>query len=126
MKNYLTITAVLGAVTVVLGAFGAHALKEKLSLDQLTSFETAVKYQFYHVLVLLFVLTTKKLNFIQKKWLSGLFFAGIVFFSGSIYAITFGVPASSIWFITPIGGLLFITGWVLMAYYFFKSKKVVN
>ena len=55
MKNYLTITAILGAITIILGAFGAHALKEKLSIDQLASFETAVKYQFYHVLVLLFV-----------------------------------------------------------------------
>jgi uncharacterized membrane protein YgdD (TMEM256/DUF423 family) len=126
MKNYLTITAILGAITIILGAFGAHALKEKLSIDQLASFETAVKYQFYHVLVLLFVLTTKKLNLVAKKRLSWFFIAGIVFFSGSIYCITFGVPAASIWFITPFGGLLFIMGWLLMAYYFFKSKIVEN
>lgn len=126
MKNYLTITAILGAITIILGAFGAHALKEKLNIDQLTSFETAVKYQFYHVLVLLFVFTTNRLKLVEKKRIGWLFFIGILFFSGSIYAITFGVPAASIWFITPFGGFLFILGWLLMAYCFFESKNVEN
>ena len=122
MNKNLTITSVLGAITIVLGAFGAHALKERLGMQELKSFETAVKYQIYHVIVLLFVNTYSNFSIKIKNQLSLLFFFGILFFSGSIYAITFGVSAKQIWFITPIGGLLFIVGWLKMAYYFFKMK----
>lgn len=124
MKNYLAITAILGAITIILGAFGAHALKEILTEENLNSFETAVRYQMYHVLALLFIqqntLLTKKL----KKQLSLLFLTGIALFSGSIYAITLlKIPAKSIWFVTPLGGLLLIIGWILLAFSFFKNSK---
>lgn len=122
MNKNLTITSVLGAITIILGAFGAHALKERLGMQELKSFETAVKYQMYHVIVLLFVNTYSNFPVKIKNQLSLLFFFGILFFSGSIYAITFGVSAKQIWFITPIGGLLFILGWLKMAFYFFKTK----
>lgn len=122
MKKNLSITSVLGALAIILGAFGAHALKEKLSSEALQSFETAVRYQMYHVLVLLFVNSFNAFSTKVKNTLSFLFILGIVFFSGSIYAITFGVDASAIWFITPIGGFLFITGWLYMFYIFIKKR----
>lgn len=123
MRRNLTIVSFLGMLTIILGAFGAHALKQKLNLNQLQSFETAVRYQMYHVLVLLFVnlFSTFSLNFKNKITL--IFLLGILFFSGSIYAITIGgISAKSIWYITPLGGLFFIIGWGMLGYYFITNK----
>lgn len=124
MNKNLIITSFLGAVTIILGAFGAHALQESLSIGELNSFETAVRYQMYHVIVLLFVNSYAKFTIRDKNLISYLFFVGILFFSGSIYAITFGINAKSIWFITPMGGLFFILGWLKMAISFLKSNKL--
>lgn len=111
-------------LAIVLGAFGAHALKEKLDPDTLKSFETGVRYMMYHVIALLFVNTYSGFSIKTKNTISYLFFAGILFFSGSIFAVTAGhVPAKTIWFITPIGGLFFIFGWLYMFYFFLKSNK---
>ena len=124
-KNLLITTAVLGTLTIILGAFGAHALKEILSDDSLKSFETAVRYQMYHVLVLLFINTTQILSEKIKTYTSFALLAGIFLFSGSIYAITIGgIPAKSIWFITPLGGLVLIGSWVTLLVGFIKSKTV--
>ncbi len=124
MKNRnLVVTSILGAITVILGAFGAHMLKEKLGVEEFKNFETAVKYQMYHVIVLLAVNATNLLTVKVKNTVSILFFLGILFFSGSLYLITvFGVDPKSIWFVTPLGGLLFILGWLLMTFSFWKSK----
>jgi uncharacterized membrane protein YgdD (TMEM256/DUF423 family) len=122
MNKNLIITCVLGAVTIILGAFGAHALQEILSSNELKSFETGVRYQMYHVLVLLFVNTQSKLSEKIRNNLSVLFFLGILLFSGSIYAITFGLNVKYVWFVTPIGGLFFILGWLKMAYSYFKIE----
>lgn len=124
MNKNLIITSFLGAVTIILGAFSAHALQESLSVGELNSFETAVRYQMYHVIVLLFVNSYAKFTIRDKNLISYLFFVGILFFSGSIYAITFGINAKSIWFITPMGGLFFILGWLKMAISFLKSNKL--
>jgi uncharacterized membrane protein YgdD (TMEM256/DUF423 family) len=121
MKRNLSITALLGCITIILGAFGAHALQETLSLSELKSFETGVRYQMYHVLVLLFVNTYSGFVLKSKNTISYLFFLGILFFSGSIYAITLGVNAKSIWFVTPLGGLFFILGWLKMVLSFYKK-----
>lgn len=121
MNKILSFTAFLGAITIVLGAFGAHALQESLSPDKLKNFETGVRYQMFHVLALLIVNLVPRISFKTKKLVSVLFFAGIIFFSGSIYAIIWGVPAKAIWFITPIGGLFFIIGWLILALSFFKK-----
>jgi uncharacterized membrane protein YgdD (TMEM256/DUF423 family) len=121
MKINLGIAALIGALTIVLGAFGAHALQDTLTADGLKSFETAVRYQMYHVIVLLFVNSYPEFNLKTKNWISYLFFAGILFFSGSIYAITLGVNPKSIWFITPLGGLFFILGWLKMGISYFKK-----
>ena len=122
MNKILSITAVIGLLTIILGAFGAHALQETLSISELKSFETGVRYQMYHVIVLLFVNTYAGFNLKTKNVISYLFFAGILFFSGSIYAITLGVNAKNIWFVTPFGGLLFIVGWLKMATSFIKKQ----
>ena len=122
MKLALTITSILGAITIMLGAFGAHALKDSLTAEALASFNTAVKYQMYHVIVLLIVNLSSYFSSKIKNVLSILFFLGILFFSGSIYAITFGVEASKIWFITPLGGLVFIAAWLTMGWYFVKKN----
>lgn len=124
MKNLsLIITTLLGAIAIMLGAFGAHALKEKLGVDALKTFETGVRYQMYHVLVLLFVNTYSQFSSKVKNSISLLFFIGILFFSGSLYAITaLGVNPKSIWFVTPLGGLFFIIGWLKLSFSFFKGK----
>ena len=123
MKKFLVLTAILGIFTIVLGAFGSHALTSKLSAKSLKSFEIAVQYQFFHVIVLLFVNTYSKFSDTIKKNASILFFVGILLFSGSIYSITIaGISAKSIWFITPLGGLCFIAGWAVMLVSFLKNK----
>jgi uncharacterized membrane protein YgdD (TMEM256/DUF423 family) len=122
MNKNLIITAIIGAFTIILGAFGAHALEESLSVQQLKSFETGVRYQMFHVLALLFVNTYKAFNLKTKNFISLLFFSGILFFSGSIYAISFGVNAKHIWFVTPLGGIMFIIGWLKMAISFNKKR----
>ena len=124
MFKNLIITGFLGMFAIILGAFGAHALKEVLTSDQLLSFETAVRYQMYHVLVLLFVNTYEGFTTKQKNRISYLFFLGILFFSGSIYAIqSTSITAKSIWFITPLGGLFFIIGWLSMIMIFVKKSR---
>ncbi|MFT6064193.1 MAG: uncharacterized membrane protein YgdD (TMEM256/DUF423 family) [Paraglaciecola sp.] len=124
MFKNLIITCVFGASAIMLGAFGAHALKETLTVDQLQSFETAVRYQMYHVMVLLFLNTYEGFSIKQKKVISYLFFTGIIFFSGSIYLIQLTpITAKSIWFVTPLGGLFFMLGWILMTVIFFKKIK---
>ncbi len=122
MYKNLTITAVLGMTAVVLGAFGAHALKAKLTPEALESFETAVLYQFFHVLLLLFVNTFAAFTLKEKNNISYCLLAGILLFSGSIYLIHLAnVPAKAIWFVTPLGGIMLIIGWGLLAYSFFKK-----
>ena len=124
MHKNLTIISVLGMFTIVFGAFGAHAFKETFTIDQLSSFETAIRYQMYHVLVLLFVNTYKGFSDRKRKQISGVFFAGILLFSGSIYVIQLtAVTAKSIWFVTPLGGLLLLIGWLLMSFNFRKSSE---
>jgi uncharacterized membrane protein YgdD (TMEM256/DUF423 family) len=124
VTKYLAITAFLGILTIILGAFGAHALKESLSPDALKSFETAVRYQMYHVLFLLFINTSNFLTSKSKNLINIIILIGILFFSGSIYAITiFGISPKSIWFVTPLGGLLFIIGWGLLFVNIIKKKS---
>lgn len=124
MNKNLTLTSVLGVITIILGAFGAHALSKTLTIEGMDSFETAVRYQMYHIIVLLFVNTYQGFTKKQKNSISWLFFIGILFFSGSIYAIQLiGVSAKSIWFITPLGGFLLMLGWLLMTVNFAKRNE---
>jgi len=119
-KNIVAIAAILGAITIAIGAFGAHGLKELLSAKALATFETGVRYQMYHVFALLLIGIANGINSITKKWVFRLFILGIIFFSGSIYLLSLNsliaFDAKSIGFITPIGGLFFILGWLRLAY----------
>lgn len=123
MNKNLAITSFLGAITIILGAFGAHSLKDTLDTVAINSFETAVRYQMYHVIVLLIVNAFAKFSAKDKNTITYLFFGGISCFSGSIYAISFGIDASNIWFVTPFGGFLFIIGWLKMTRSFLHAKK---
>lgn len=120
-KYYISIASFLGAITVALGAFGAHALKKLVPEQMLMVYDTAVRYQFYHVLALALVgilYKTYANKFVKN---AGVFFLmGILFFSGSLYLLTYKAVVGSDGFgwvgpITPIGGLFFITGWILLA-----------
>lgn len=108
----------MGATAIVLGAFGAHTLKQYLNADQLTTFETGVKYQMYHALFLLFVATTQLVSDNVKKTICWLVTVGVVFFSGSIYLLSTvsisQINTKVLGPITPIGGLLMIVGWLLL------------
>ena len=116
------IAALLGLLTVIIGAFGAHSLKEKLDPAALQSFETGVRYMMYHVLAILMIGNSRMISDKSKLIISGFFFTGILFFSGSIFAIAIGlVQAKQIWYITPLGGLFFILGWLISALSYFKS-----
>ena len=115
MKKNVIIAIVLGIFAIVLGAFTTHALSERLGESALKSMETAIQYHLFHVLVLLIVNLDTGFTEKAKNRISYVFFAGIAFFSGSIYIIyLLNVDPSMIWFITPLGGLLLILGWVLM------------
>lgn len=114
-KLFLSIGAISGALGVMLGAFGAHGLKDKLSEEMLKVWQTGVEYHFYHTFALLTV------GLLALKFQSGLltssgwsFLVGILIFSGSLYALSLsGVKILGA--ITPIGGLAFIVGWILLA-----------
>lgn len=115
-----------GMTAIILGAFGAHALKKVLTMDQLATFETGVKYQMYHALFLLFIGLNSHLSVKTKKTILGLTILGIVFFSGSIYLLATMTVSSidfkSIGFVTPIGGALLISAWSILLYHSVKKK----
>jgi uncharacterized membrane protein YgdD (TMEM256/DUF423 family) len=114
-RTFLLIGALSGAVGVALGAFGAHGLRGRLPPDMLGVFETGVRYHMYHTLALLLVAVMA--DRVGGRLLTAAgwsFTAGIVLFSGSLYALaTTGVTA--IGAVTPIGGLAFLLGWACLA-----------
>ena len=119
-KLSLTSGALLAALAVVLGAFGAHALKLILSPDQLQTFETGVRYQFYHSFALLATgITYASFTNRQVKLAGTFFLIGIILFSGSLYLLTFlklngDVGLKGLGILTPIGGVFFILGWLFL------------
>lgn len=114
-KRTLTIGAALAALSVALGAFGAHALKPTLMANQsLETYELAVRYQFYHAFALLIVgLLMEKLESKILMSSGSCMLMGVVLFSGSLYALAFKT-GKAIAFVTPIGGLFLLAGWVLL------------
>jgi len=118
-KKLLIAASILGFTAVLLGAFGAHGLKQILNPQDLISFETGVRYQFYHTFLLLFISTTPLVSSKTKKLLLYLILIGVLFFSGSIYLLSldeflFQTSIKAIVFITPLGGLLLLTAWFLL------------
>ena len=116
MRILLIIGSLFAALSVLLGAFGAHALKNRLSMEDLAIFETAVRYQMYHALGILLMgvasfYLTEKLVSIPAYFM----ILGVIIFSGSLLLLVF---TNLRWFgaITPIGGLCLIIGWLLLAY----------
>ena len=127
-KDILIKGGILGMIAVLGGAFGAHALKEILSPEHLISFQTGVRYQMIHAVVLLVLfLLTLKFESKQFKIAAQLIFWGVILFSGSIYLLTLkniiGLEALKfVGPITPIGGLLIICGWVFIVFGGVKLK----
>lgn len=117
MNKKLVITgALFGAIAVIIGAFGAHYLKKTVSAESLVTFEVGVRYQFYHALALLVTgILYKDVTNQLIKWAGNFFICGIVLFSGSLFLLS----AQPLWKwlgpVTPIGGLCFILGWMLIA-----------
>lgn len=127
MNRKIVITAaVLGLISIVLGAFGAHALKKVLTVEQLISFETGVRYQMYHALFLLFVGTTQFLTEKAKKYVYYTALTGVILFSGSIFLLaTQEISQINFRFlgpVTPIGGVFLISSWLLLAVHVCKQK----
>ncbi len=118
-QTVLIAGALFGMLAVILGAFGAHALKKILTSEQLKSFETGVKYQMYHAIVLLFIGSYFKH---PNQYMALAFIIGIVLFSFSIYGLILsdakGKKMKFLGPITPLGGLLLIIGWILLLFKF--------
>jgi uncharacterized membrane protein YgdD (TMEM256/DUF423 family) len=117
--NWSAIGAFILALAVMVGAFGAHALRDRLDEYAKGVFQTGVAYHFYHALGLLIVSFLPRIGALSESragWVCALFLAGILLFSGSLYALAVsGVRALGA--VTPIGGVCFIAGWLLLAYW---------
>ena len=120
----LIIGSIAGGTGVALGAFGAHGLKNTLSPDMLIVFETAVRYQMYHAVALIatgmLIRLSREFDPQTLRFAGWSFIAGIVFFSGSLYLL---VLSGQHWLgaITPLGGLAFIIGWILLGWTYIRK-----
>lgn len=113
-RTWLGVAALNGALAVIAGAFAAHGLQAHVSRDALSVFETGARYHMYHALAMALA------GLMAARAAAALFLAGIVLFSGSLYVLALtGSHVAAL--ITPIGGLCFIAGWLLLAWGFFKS-----
>ncbi len=111
---WIMLSAGVGAAGVVLGAFGAHALKEELDATQLATWNTAVEYQLVHAVALLAVVLHGNATGRSIQPAAALFATGILLFSGSLYGLSLGGP-HVLGPVTPFGGLCFIAGWIALA-----------
>ena len=126
-KFFLSAAALLGALAVALGAFGAHALRKSVPEAVVSIFETGVRYQFYHVFAI--ALAGILFRDFSNKWMlwaGNLFIIGIILFSGSLYALTYFKASAKpdlnwVGIITPFGGLAFIGGWICMLVALYKT-----
>ncbi|MET3732801.1 DUF423 domain-containing protein [Moheibacter stercoris] len=122
----LVIGSLYGGLAVILGAFGAHAFKKILPAEKLISFETGVKYQMYHALLLIAIGLFLEFQTSLEKSAAWSIILGTFIFSTSIYLLSFadhwGVNLKWLGPITPLGGLLMIVGWFLLAFYFLKRN----
>jgi uncharacterized membrane protein YgdD (TMEM256/DUF423 family) len=125
-KKIISTGAVLGMIAIILGAFGAHALKKVLSIEELSTFETGVRYQMYHALFLICIGIINELSQKTKKIIYNLVVFGVLLFSGSIYVLATNSLTSFdfkvIGFITPIGGLLLILAWGVLLFHTLMKK----
>ena len=120
---WLFVAAVNLALAVMFGAFGAHAIKARVSAEQLGWWQTATDYFFYHALGLLILsLLAKVIPALPIQWSFGLIQVGILLFSGSLYIMALGLPRG-LGVITPIGGALMIAGWLILAWNALKYAR---
>jgi uncharacterized membrane protein YgdD (TMEM256/DUF423 family) len=121
-RTFFGLGAVFAFLAVAAGAFGAHALKAKLAPERLVQFELAARYQMYHALALFAVAwAIEKFPGGASRTSGWLFVIGILIFCGTVYGLAFGAPR---WFgaITPIGGVCFLAGWLLLAIAAFQAR----
>lgn len=114
-RRFIAAGAILAALAVMAGAFGAHALEGLLTEERLSTYETAVRYHMYHAIALILVgWIGRRRKGAMLQWAGFLFLGGILLFSGSLYAL---VLTEVLWLgmITPLGGVAFIVGWLLFA-----------
>lgn len=125
----LIIAAFYGLLSVILGAFGAHLFKSILSVDKLNSINIANKYQMYHAILLIILGFLLNFNLPIEKYIVWFLIIGTALFSFSIYLLAFSdywnVNLKFLGPITPIGGLLMISGWALLIFYFIKHYKYI-
>lgn len=119
-RMFLITGSLLGALSVALGAFGAHSLKKIVSPEAVATFETGVRYQFYHTFALLLIAVLYE-KFPNKflVWAGNSFLTGMLLFSGSLYLLALlnassNVGLRKIGIVTPFGGLFFIAGWLFL------------
>ena len=128
MRTILIAATLYGLTAVILGAFGAHGLKGKLSPDLLASFETGVRYQLIHaVLLLVIALWARTAPSPLLSWSAALVAGGVVLFSGSIYVLATRTLTGWEWAkalgpVTPLGGLLMIIGWLLLVVWALRGR----
>ena len=125
-KKIIKTAAILGFIAIAFGAFGAHSLKKMVGVLELNTFETGVRYQMYHALFLLFIGTTNKISESVKKVIYLTTLSGILLFSGSLYLLALNnfLPFNfkPFGFVTPIGGLLFLTAWFWLFVNFYRKN----
>jgi uncharacterized membrane protein YgdD (TMEM256/DUF423 family) len=128
-RNFLSVAALLGALSVALGAFAAHQLRTMASADIVAIFETGVRYQFYHTFALFLVaFLSERIHNKWMIWAGNCFIMGIILFCGSLYALTALAIAESthrtlVGVATPIGGIFFILGWIFLYIGVTKKEK---
>jgi len=128
MNRKIILTAsFFGAVAVILGAFGAHGLKNVIAADQLAIWSKGVEYQFYHTFALLFLSTFARFRNKLVDFAYYCFTVGIIFFSGSLYLLATREVLQLSWVnivgpITPLGGLLLVTGWIFLFFAALKNR----
>ena len=129
-RKFLLTGLILIILAIVLGAFGAHGLEGKIPAKKIASFETGVKYQMYHTLAMfLIIIIQTKFETKLVKWAYFLFLWGIILFSGSLYFLCTRNLFNADWLkvlgpITPIGGVLFVAGWLCFAFVGIKNKLI--
>jgi uncharacterized membrane protein YgdD (TMEM256/DUF423 family) len=121
-RTILIAAAFAGAVSVALGAFGAHALRATLDEQALATWRTAIDYAFWHALALLGTAALARVGVTRALAVATIaFVAGIVLFSGSLCALALGAPRA-FGIVTPFGGVAFIVGWIALALHAAKQK----
>lgn len=122
-RNLLLSGCLLGTLAVILGAFGSHMLQNDISPEKMKIFQTGIQYHFYHTFAIFITVILYQFLHLRNILTAGyLFIIGVLLFSGSLYIIAIAEQKSWIVYLTPIGGMMFITGWIVLLLSLFKVK----